>query len=186
VPGAAAFRAADAGQAAMPDNAAPPAFVTPMPTEPAVASIAHVIQLSVAPVFLLSGVGALLAVLTNRLARIVDRARALEAQFPAAAATRVPAMRSGLARLAQRARLIGWAIGLCTGCALLICAVIVVLFVGTAVNVRLGAVIATGFVGAMLMLIGGLSCFLREVMVATRNLRIGEFEGEMPASSSPS
>jgi len=45
-----------------------------------VSTIAQVIQLSVAPVFLLSGVGTLLVVLTNRLARIVDRTRTLEAR----------------------------------------------------------------------------------------------------------
>ncbi|MEO5741668.1 MAG: DUF2721 domain-containing protein [Vicinamibacterales bacterium] len=46
-----------------------------------ISPIAHVIQLSVAPVFLLSGIGAILAVMTNRLGRIIDRARALEAQL---------------------------------------------------------------------------------------------------------
>ena len=40
-------------------------------------SVVHVIQLAVAPVFLLSGVGVILTVLTNRLARIIDRARLL-------------------------------------------------------------------------------------------------------------
>ena len=44
-----------------------------------ISPIAHVIQLSVAPVFLLSGIGAILAVMTNRLGRIIDRARVLEA-----------------------------------------------------------------------------------------------------------
>ena len=42
--------------------------------------IVHLIQSAVAPVFLLSGVGVTLGVLTNRLARIVDRARYLEVQ----------------------------------------------------------------------------------------------------------
>jgi hypothetical protein len=47
-----------------------------------IALIAHSIQLSVAPVFLLSGVGVLLGVLTNRLARVVDRARARRGATP--------------------------------------------------------------------------------------------------------
>jgi hypothetical protein len=51
---------------------------------PQVSTVAHVIQLAVAPVFLLTGVSALLGVLTNRLARIIDRARALEAGAPSA------------------------------------------------------------------------------------------------------
>jgi hypothetical protein len=81
--------------------------------------------------------------------------------------------------MARRARLIGRAITLCTGCALLICAVIVVLFVGAFVDVNLSVTIASGFVAGMLMLIGGLSCFLREVLLATRHLRIGKLNEEI-------
>jgi hypothetical protein len=156
-----------------------------MPTEPAIASIAHVIQLAVAPVFLLSGVGALLNVLTSRLARIVDRARGLEAHFPEAPPARVPGIRAALERLARRARLISWAISLCTGCALLICTVIVILFVDTFIDVSLGLAIAIGFVSAMLMLIGGLVCFLQEVYLATRHLRIGVIESEAAVPGAP-
>ena len=41
-------------------------------------NIGQIIQLAIAPVFLLTGVGTNLTVLTNRLARIIDRSRALE------------------------------------------------------------------------------------------------------------
>jgi hypothetical protein len=47
--------------------------------------ISHVIQLAVAPVFLLAGVGAILNVMANRLSRIIDRARVLETKLGAAA-----------------------------------------------------------------------------------------------------
>jgi hypothetical protein len=142
------------------------------------ASISHLIQLSVAPVFLLSGVGALLNVLTNRLARIVDRARQREAEFPTSSPLRVPVLREALAALALRARLISWAISLATGCALLVCVVIVVLFLDTFFEIDLGPAIAIGFVLAMLALIAALMCFLHEVFVATRALRIGIIEAE--------
>ena len=149
------------------------------------ASISHLIQLSVAPVFLLSGVGALLNVLTNRLARIVDRARQREAEFPDAPPSRVPLIREALALLALRARLMSWAISLCTGCALLVCVVIVVLFLDTFFEANLAPAIAIGFVLAMLSLIAALSCFLHEVFVATKALRIGIIESEQdrPPSS---
>lgn len=52
-----------------------------MQSEGSIAAIAHVIQLAIAPVFLISGVATLLGVLTNRLGRIVDRARAVEAKL---------------------------------------------------------------------------------------------------------
>lgn len=161
-----------------------PSAATPA-SETAVASIAHVIQLAIAPVFLVSGIGALLGVLTNRLARIVDRARVLEAQLPEAATARREELRSALNRLAVRARLISWAISLCTGSALLVCAVIVVLFIGTSIDTNLGPAIAVGFVTAMLSLIGGLLCFLREIYLATRQLRIGVIETEDPTVAQP-
>ena len=135
--------------------------------------IGHVIQLAVAPVFLLSGVGAMLAVLTNRLARIIDRGRLVEAGLPDAGETAVTGMQSELAVLSQRARLINWAISLCTVCALLVCGVIVSLFLGPFLQLDLSAVVAWVFIAAMIALCSALVSFLREIFVATRHLRIG-------------
>jgi hypothetical protein len=135
--------------------------------------IGHVIQLAVAPVFLLSGVGAMLGVLTNRLARIIDRGRLLEAGLPGAAQASAPLMRSELAVLSERARLINWAISLCTVCALLICGVIVSLFLGPFLQLDLSALVAWLFIAAMVALCSALVSFLREIFVATRHLRIG-------------
>jgi hypothetical protein len=135
--------------------------------------IGHVIQLAVAPVFLLSGVGAMLAVLTNRLARIIDRGRQLEAGLPGATQAATPGMRAELAVLSRRARLINWAISLCTVCALLICGVIVSLFLGPFLQLDLSALVAWVFIAAMIALCSALVSFLREIFVATRHLRIG-------------
>src|SRR3546814_15866644 len=95
------------------------------------AAIAHTIQVSVAPVFLLGGVSAMLGVLTNRLSRIVDRARKLEPEPGSAAPGRLPGLREGLRRLALRARFPTAANAFCIGCPLLLNSVIVVLFLGT-------------------------------------------------------
>ena len=67
-----------------------------MPESAQIVSIADVIRLAVAPVFLLSGIAALLNVLIGRLARIVERARTLEAEFPTAAPGRVEVLRASL------------------------------------------------------------------------------------------
>lgn len=156
-----------------------------MDAETQVAAIAHTIQVSVAPVFLLGGVGAMLGVLTNRLSRIVDRARGLERELASAAPGRLPALQRGLRNQARRARLTNWAIAFCIGCALLISGAIVMLFVGTFSRWDLSIVIAALFVGSILSLICGLFCFLREIQLATRYLRIGEPEPEqrVPAAS---
>lgn len=151
-------------------------------------SIAHVIQLAVAPVFLLAGVAAFTGVISNRLGRIVDRARHLESQIRGASIVRADAIRAALKNLAKRARLANRALTLCVSCAVLICSDIVVLFIGTLTGVRIGAVVATVFVVAMLLMIAGLLHFLREVYLATRFLRIGgpDSQAEAQAVDTPS
>jgi hypothetical protein len=141
--------------------------------ESQVTAIAHVIQLAVAPVFLLTGVGALLGVLTQRLARIIDRARVLEERLPMASEESRPRHLGELELLSRRARLMNRAIGLCTTCALLICAVIVTLFVGAFLKTDVALAIGLLFVAAMLALFGGLLMFLGEIRLAMMALRIG-------------
>lgn len=136
------------------------------------ASIAHLIQLSVAPVFLLTGVGAILGVLTGRISRIVDRARKLEHDLPGTPIPQHPDVHQELRRLSRRARFIYWSISLCTISALLVCTMIALLFIGHFVTTTTAGIVALLFILAMLSLILGLLCFLREVYLAVRNLRI--------------
>jgi hypothetical protein len=138
-----------------------------------ITDIAHGIQLAVAPVFLLSGVGVTLTVLTNRLARIIDRARALEGALPASTDSRAAVMRAELGVLSRRARLVNRAITLCTSCALLICVVIVTLFTGVALGRDLSLLIVVLFVTALSAFIGALLAFLLEIRAATAGLRFG-------------
>ena len=144
-----------------------------MAAETGVAAIAHVIQLSVAPVFLLSGVSAMLGVLSNRLGRIIDRARGLESRLPNESAEAQERLHGQLAILASRARLASHAISLCTICALLICAVVIALFLGAFFGTDVSNAIGVIFIAALTALAGGLVTFLREIYLATRNLRIG-------------
>lgn len=136
-------------------------------------NIVHVIQLAVAPVFLLSGVGVILTVLTNRLARIIDRARLLEDRLHGAPDERKPEMESEMAMLSHRARMVNIALTLSTSCALLVCLVIALLFLGSALKLDLETAISIMFVTAMLALVGSLSIFLREIYIGTATLRIG-------------
>ncbi len=143
-----------------------------MDQDSAITSVAHVIQLSVAPVFLLLGIGAMLAVMTNRLGRIIDRARVIEERLgnPTADETRI---HSELKTLSRRARMMSIAITLCTATALLVCAVIATLFVGAFASFDASMPVAFLFVGAMATFFVGLLTFLREIFLATANLRIG-------------
>jgi hypothetical protein len=138
-----------------------------------ISAVAHAIQLAVAPVFLLSGIGAMLAVLTNRLARIIDRARFLDAPLATSPPDGAASIHAELRTLARRARHISHAILLCTVTALLVCAVIATLFVGAFGRFDTSVPVALLFVAAMIAFIGGLLFFLREISIATARLRIG-------------
>jgi hypothetical protein len=140
--------------------------------EPVVSAIAHIIQLAVAPVFLLSGIGAILSVMTNRLSRVVDRARVLEG-LPHIEGSATTSVAAELSTLAARAKLISHSITLCTTTALLICAVIVVLFLGAFVKIDTSTVVGLLFIAAMSAFFLALLVFLREISIATSNMRIG-------------
>jgi len=129
-------------------------------------AIAHAIQLAVTPVFLLAGVGAMLSVLANRLARIVDRGRVLHDRRhhdPSEAGE----IDLELAVIDRRMRVVNTAISLCTLCALLICTVVAVLFLGTITARGNATALAVLFIAAMGCLIGALLAFLVEIYMAT-------------------
>ncbi len=159
-----------------------------MPPEPRIAAIAHVIQLAIAPVFLISGVATLLSVLTNRLGRIVDRARIAEEKLDLQDDARRAAATDELRRLSTRARLVNLAIGFSTTSALLTCITIATLFLDTFLPVNLSKIIAVLFIASMLFLFLALLTFLREAITATRTLRISatpHASGKNPAKPQP-
>ena len=75
-------------------------------------------------------------------------------------------------RLSTRARLVNLAITFATVCALLTCVTIQTLFLGTFLQINLSKLITVLFIAAMVSLLLGLIAFLREVITATRALRI--------------
>lgn len=133
--------------------------------------IAHVIQLAIAPVFLLTGVGTLLAVLSNRLGRAVDRSRVLENQLPALVAEALGEAQGELVLVARRIRQIYAAIVLAVACALLVCLLIAVAFVDAFLAINLAKLIGALFVLAMVALIASLGAFLREIFLAVSSTR---------------
>jgi len=139
--------------------------------EPQITDVAHIVQLAVAPVFLLSGVGVTLGLFTNRLGRIVDRARLLEGQLVNDRNNKD--LHQHLMVLARRARYINTAITLGTISGLMVALTVVLLFTSALAGVRLSTAIAVAFVAAMLALTAALLVFLIEVRFATATLRIG-------------
>ena len=140
--------------------------------------IAHVIQLSIAPVFLLTGVGTLLNVLSGRLARIIDRARVLEQRLDTPEPSHSAAIVNELRILERRGKLIYHAIKLSTTSALLVCFVIAALFATSVLHYSTHLIVSGLFIAAMLTSIVSLTLFLREVYFA-----IETFEIALPAGA---
>jgi hypothetical protein len=143
-----------------------------MATEVMPPFVAHAIQLAVAPVFLLTGIAALLGVMATRLSRVIDRARWLAEAWPRMGRLARDDARAELLMLERRRHLASWSINLCTVAALLICLVIVSLFVEEFFGPNLKWVAGSFFTLSMLAIIGGLSAFLREVYLATHSTTI--------------
>jgi len=137
-------------------------------------NVAHIIQLALGPVFLLSGVGITLSMLTQRLSRIVDRARTLEdRREETAKEEKLKQIDRDLRVILRRARYINSAIALCTTSALLTALVVTLLFASAFTPMSVGAVIAIMFVASMVCLSTAFLMFLIEVRIATNTLRIG-------------
>ena len=136
-----------------------------------ISAIAAVIQLAVAPVFLLAGIGALLSVLSLRLGRVTDRVRLLEARIPNLSDEDALEPLAEARLCWRRIRVIYWAIRLAVMSALLICLVVICLFVGDFIVTSLGSTIAVLFIGAMSLISAALLCLLFEVSVSTKRLR---------------
>lgn len=131
--------------------------------------LAHVIQLAVAPVFLLTALSTMLAVLTNRLSRVVDRTRKLET-FLMEHPERSAQPRGELFILFRRTVLCNRAITLCTLTALLICVVIGLLFVSALMGFNASWAVASIFVASMGTFVFALLSFLREIRIASHAL----------------
>jgi hypothetical protein len=140
--------------------------------ETAVTTVAQVIQLAVAPVFLLAGVGAFLNVCASRLARIVDRARGIEPRLLAARGREHDRLQGELRTLDRRSGIVNWAIFFSVLSAVLICAVVVLLFAAGLTGVQLGTPIALLFIASMIAIGAGFAIFLVETRIASRSVRI--------------
>ncbi|MDX1661991.1 MAG: DUF2721 domain-containing protein [Gemmatimonadota bacterium] len=151
-----------------------------MPEDLQLSAVVRAIELAIAPVFLVTGVMALLTLLTGRLSRVIDRARLLEGRLDEAdpgeaVGDEAARWTEDLETLATRASLINRALGLATGAALMIGAVIAALFLGAFLGVQTQLFVGWMFIGAMALLILALVYFLREVFLATSRLQIGPF-----------
>jgi hypothetical protein len=127
-----------------------------------VMGLAKAIQLSVAPVFLLTAIAGVLGVISNRLARVLDRASAIQG----------PAMDGqDMQLLRRRMGLLSRTIESVTITGVLVSAVVAVTFISAIAVVDLAAIVVPLFVVAMLALIAGLLLLLLDTRMASRMMR---------------
>jgi len=137
--------------------------------EPNLTDISHVIQLAVAPVFLLTAIATLINALNTRLGRTVDRRRVVQERLQTRAAGEAEAAGQEIRYLIHRSRLVYFAIFCAVLSALLVCLVVAGAFLGALLGVDIARTVATLFIGAMLAMIAALGLFLREVFLAVRS-----------------
>lgn len=136
-------------------------------------SVGQIIQLSVAPAFLLVAVGSFINVATLRLGRVMDRARALETVLgnPYTAKPE-PHQIDELVILNNRMASINLAIMFATFAALLVCFVVALLFISDLMEFDAARFLALLFIATMVMLVTSLLFFLREILIARRSLHV--------------
>ena len=135
-------------------------------------NIAQAIQLALAPVFLLTGIGAMLNVMSGRLSRIIDRGRTLTEKPQVIATYDQAGLQKELELLEQRRRITSRSITSCTVAALLVCLVIVALFLEVLFSIPLNWFIGALFILSTLALVIGLGYFLKEVHLSSNTVRI--------------
>jgi MFS family permease len=144
-----------------------------LPLTPGLTQLAQIIQLAVAPVFLLAGLGAFLNVCAGRLARIVDRARKLEPRIFESRGEEHDRLIREVRMLDRRIGVVNAAIFTTVLSALLISAVVILLFAAFLTGYRFGTAIALLFIAAMVCTGLGFAIFLHETRLGTRSVRIG-------------
>jgi len=142
------------------------------PTNLSVNTVADVVRIAIAPVFLLSGIAAFVNVCTSRLSRIVDRSRDIEPKLLASRGREHDRWLGELHVLDRRMKLVSWAISLSVLSAVLICAVVVLLFSASIAKIHVATAIALLFIGSMVAIGVGFAVFLVETQVGSRAVRI--------------
>ena len=137
-----------------------------------VTTVAEIVRLAVAPVFLLSGIGAFLNVCASRLSRIVDRSRDIEPRLLASRGEEHDRWLGELHVLDSRMSLVGWAISLSVLSAVLICAVVVLLFSASLTRWHFATAIAWLFIASMVAIGVAFAIFLVETRVGSRAVRV--------------
>lgn len=141
--------------------------------------ITEAMQTAVTPVFLLTGIGALLNVMMSRLGRIKDRERLIYSLVHMASGEDYTLVNEAMKKLTKRSILVSIGIWLATGSALFVCLVIIFMFLGAVTFVESNILIASLFIICMTLLATSLLALVYEVYLATRTIHKNEASSEV-------
>ena len=143
-------------------------------TELAIGQIGNLIQLAMAPAFLLLATGNILQLFAGRLARVIDRERVQMAEFHRTQGEDHVRVVNELRILDRRGAIVNMAILMGTLSAMTVSLLIASIFVLSLTGYKFGVIVAGCFILAMVFLIAGLILFVAEIRLATRTIRIEE------------
>lgn len=141
-------------------------------SDPAPSQFLPVIQLAITPVILISGVGALMLTLTNRMGRIVDRTRSLAGQVRGASGDERAHFENQLKIMWRRAKLIRHTVTFAGLSMLLSCLLVVMIFIDASVHREFGVELVVTFLASVMCLIAALVNFLRDIWVSLHALHL--------------
>jgi hypothetical protein len=135
-------------------------------------SLLPLIQLAITPVILISGMGALMITLTNRMARVVDRTRELAEAMPTATDDHRAHLEDQLQIMWRRSLMLRRAVT-CNGLSMLVsCFMIVAIFAVAKFELPLASVVLSLFVASIFFLGASLVDFLRDIFVSLHALKL--------------
>ena len=135
-------------------------------------SLIKILQASIAPVVLISGVGLLLLTMTNRLGRTIDRIRALCHQFEEKPGRNSTVIKQQIDILYQRCRYLRSSIVLSITCITCVSTIVIVLFSMHIFQINLTSLVEVLFETGLLALILSLVTFLMEVWAALASVKL--------------
>ncbi len=142
-----------------------------MPSTP-LPELIPVLQVAIAPVILISGVGLLLLSLTNRFGRAVDRTRQIHHEMRAAPVADRLRLANQVEVIYRRARLIQFSIVMCALSALSAAMLILTLFFAALMRVELAVLISLFFICCLASLVVSLVTFIMDIRLSLRALKV--------------
>jgi hypothetical protein len=135
-------------------------------------SVVHIIQVSLAPVFLLNGVATLLNVFSSRLARVADQATAASKLLETADSARIAFLERRLAVLRRRSRALDVAVALGAMGGALTCVTVLALFLGQATGLAIGSALFVSFGLAIVCTLVAIAAYTTEMLMASHHVRV--------------